>query len=438
MAIKRLDKELTSVFKSYLRDIRNLPNESAKTHRFVALVSELFPKNPVISDLTSGIEKNTLRIDQNKKLSRCRIDSYYGNAVIEFENSLKVTGTHAEDQLKEYVAGIWLKELPKDGKKIRPLIAVASDGIVWRIFRPVFISLEKGIPIVRLDKLQELILTEDNLDEFWVWLTSFLFRPQQIEATAEQFRRDFGASSLAFNEGKEALRQAWKEAQKNKEVLLAFETWKKYLTFTYGRLSAENNSELNHELVELFLKHTYLACLARLLIWASQSKGRVGDDIRGMIHQIISGVYFVSRGLANLVENDFFQWTRGEQADTILYPIWERTLVQLLTYDLRAMKEDVFKSIYQELVDPKDRHDLGEYYTPDWLCERLVEELLPKKGFVSVLDPSCGSGSFLRASISHLLKHNTEISKEEKLNQILQNVAGIDIHPLAVTIARAT
>ncbi len=44
------------------------------------------------------------------------------------------------------------------------------------------------------------------------------------------------------------------------------------------------------------------------------------------------------------------------------------------------------------------RHDLGEYYTPDWLAERLLNQL----GFTSVrepnlhekrlLDPACGSG----------------------------------------------
>jgi type I restriction-modification system DNA methylase subunit len=98
----------------------------------------------------------------------------------------------------------------------------------------------------------------------------------------------------------------------------------------------------------------------------------------------------------------------------------------------------VLKGIYQELVDPKDRHDLGEYYTPDWLCERVVTELLPATGFVSVLDPSCGSGSFLRAAISHLLKANPSGSDVIRLQQILENVVGIDIHPLAVIIARAT
>ncbi len=77
-------------------------------------------------------------------------------------------------------------------------------------------------------------------------------------------------------------------------------------------------------------------------------------------------------------------------------------------YDLSQIREDVLKGVYQQLIDPKDRHDLGEYYTPDWLCERIVNEMLPKHGYKAVLDPSCGSGSFLRAAITHFLRRNTE------------------------------
>jgi SAM-dependent methyltransferase len=93
---------------------------------------------------------------------------------------------------------------------------------------------------------------------------------------------------------------------------------------------------------------------------------------------------------------------------------------------------------YQQLIDPKDRHELGEYYTPDWLCERIVDELLPKQGFKAMLDPGCGSGSFLRAAIHHFLAHNTEGTENDRLRLILGHVQGIDIHPVAVTIARAT
>ena len=76
---------------------------------------------------------------------------------------------------------------------------------------------------------------------------------------------------------------------------------------------------------------------------------------------------------------------------------------------------------------------LGEYYTPDWLCERVVNEFEFKENS-KILDPACGSGSFLRAAVHRMKTLHPEITPEELSNQIY----GIDIHPLSVQIAKTT
>ena len=242
-----------------------------------------------------------------------------------------------------------------------------------------------------------------------------------------------------------SLKRAWAKVNAEPEAKLAFDTWQRYLTVTYGRLTESatatkdpETSEEISELESLFLRHTYLATIARLLIWAALSQGKGGDDLRKVANDVLSGRYFHSKRLANLVDDDFFHWVRHPEAEKILAPNWERILSHLIEYDLSQVREDVLKGVYQQLIDPKDRHDLGEYYTPDWLCERIVQELLPKQGYKSVLDPTCGSGSFLRAAISHFLEYNPEGKPPERLKIILSHVQGIDIHPVAVTIARAT
>jgi hypothetical protein len=40
---ERLDEKTKGALRSYLADVRSLPNESAKTHRFATLIGELFP-----------------------------------------------------------------------------------------------------------------------------------------------------------------------------------------------------------------------------------------------------------------------------------------------------------------------------------------------------------------------------------------------------------
>jgi len=427
-----LDDTTRRILSRYLSDIRQLPNESAKTHRFSSLVSELFPGSTAATEFAAGVEK-LVRIDTTGGGSkRGFVDAYHGNAVIEFENSVKATEAHALEQLREYTSALWNAE----GRGKRQFVCVLSDGIIWKTYRPTM-KFTKGRLTpedVELQKLRDLTLSEETLADFWIWLTSLLFRPSRTEPTAERFRVDFGATSPAFADALEALSHAWDLVAVSPEPRLAFETWQRYLTVTYGHLADQQSDDL----LRLFLKHTYLASLARLLIWASLSEGKTTSTLRETAKEIFSGRFFEEQRIENLVENDFFQWVRRAKAEFILAPVWERTLSQLETYDLAHLNQDVLKGVYQELVDPKDRHDLGEYYTPDWLCERVVAELLPAEGFVSILDPSCGSGSFLRAAITHLLKANQHGSDDTRLHQILENVVGIDIHPLAVIIARTT
>ncbi len=268
------------------------------------------------------------------------------------------------------------------------------DGIRWIVYRPVLPAGEDPAPEnILLDELRDFKVAEDTLGAFWLWLTSFLFRPQQVEPTAERFQLDFGSWSPLYREGMASLKKAWRKISGASEAKLAFDTWQRYLTVTYGRLTEDTTttkdketSEEISELENLFLRHTYLASIARLLIWAALSQGKNADDLRQVAKDVLTGRYFQSKRLANLVDDDFFHWIRQMDAEKTLAPTWERVLSQLTEYDLSLIHEDVLKGVYQQLIDPKDRHDLGEYYTPDWLCERIVSEMLPKQGYKSVLE----------------------------------------------------
>lgn len=435
-----LEQRTKDILRSYLHEVKLLPNESAKRARFASMIGELFPQSAAIAEYARGVEK-LIRIRRPEGEKRGRADAFYGNAIIEFEKSLASTLADAEDQLREYVAGSWQTDA-----SAQSMLAIASDGVRWIVYRPILAPGSQPSPeTVKLDVLREFTISDETLSGFWLWLTGFLFRPQQMEPTADRFRMDFGVESPPFRNAMNSLKLAWADARHEPESMLAFETWQRYLTVTYGRLvettTAAKDEETAKEISELellFLRHTYLACIARLVIWGALSFGKGDGDLSKVAKEVLSGRYFQSKRLANLVEDDFFHWVRISKVEENLAGTWQRILSHLTDYDLSRVKEDVLKGVYEQLIDPKDRHDLGEYYTPDWLCERIITELLPKTGYRSVLDPACGSGSFLRASISHFLNHNRSGTDNERLREILRNVQGIDIHPVAVTIARAT
>jgi SAM-dependent methyltransferase len=103
----------------------------------------------------------------------------------------------------------------------------------------------------------------------------------------------------------------------------------------------------------------------------------------------------------------------------------------------------LLKKLYQQLFPKSVRHDLGEYYTPDWLAEHVLNELGyegdPDK---RLLDPACGSGTFLVMAINRIRRwyeanrEKCAYDEGELLNKILANVIGFDLNPLAVMAAR--
>ncbi len=435
-----LTSATAQTLRNYLRDMANTSSEIGKRERFSALLGTLFSHTREVSLYSQGAE-TSLRIQMAGREKRGSADTVYGSAVVEFEKNLKHTLKEAERQLREYVAGIWQGESGAH----RFLDAVATDGIVWRIYRPVLLHGASLLPEnISLELRREIQLDEDTLGDFYRWLDLFLFRGVNIEPTSENVQYDFGSTSTLFGVSLAALRKAWTEGRRHPEAMLAFETWRKYLTITYGQLSEstepkrdDETGEALSENDELFLRHTWLVSIARLMVWAALSGGKTNQPLRVEAARVFSGEFFQAKNLANLADKDFFHWIAGPDVEPILAPAWERVLDTLLTYNLSRMREDMLKGVYQQLIDPKDRHDLGEYYTPDWLCERIAAEMLPAKGYSSVLDPSCGSGSFLRAAIHHFVDSNPEQPAREQLGSVLANVKGIDIHPVAVTIARA-
>ena len=82
---------------------------------------------------------------------------------------------------------------------------------------------------------------------------------------------------------------------------------------------------------------------------------------------------------------------------------------------------------------------MGEYYTPAWLARVMVREMIDDPLRQRVLDPACGSGAFVSEAVSHFIAaaKATGWDPREVLNRLRGAVTGIDVHPVAVDLARA-
>jgi SAM-dependent methyltransferase len=235
---------------------------------------------------------------------------------------------------------------------------------------------------------------------------------------------DFGTKSHAFQATTNVLLALWQENKTRSAFAVIYDSWEKYLCIVYG-------SEVAGD--ELFIRHTYLATLAKLMSWMRITESTSLPD-NNQIIKVLEGQFFKEQGIENFLEEDFFSWIGRSNARKAGVSVvrWMFSLLQ--NYNLRELSEDVLKSLYQELVDPVARHDLGEYYTPDWLAHRIIHKLFESNPQASMLDPSCGSGTFLYLAIRE--KREMLRDSVQTLHHILDSVCGVDIHPLAVIVAK--
>jgi SAM-dependent methyltransferase len=408
----------------YLGEVEQLSTESARSHRFTALVQEILGVEPhLIEDFCSGIEMFVKAKGKDRVLSG-RVDNLFGNVVIEFESNIPKKRAEAEEQLRRYVAILWSQEPP--GTR-RPYLCMATDGVRFRTYTPITddpsaLTLEWNN--ARLSPLEDTDWTKCKADEIFYWLDRYFLRKEILRPTSEAIVRDFGAHSHAFQTTTNSLLATWQEIKSQTGFAVVYNSWEKYLRIVYGSQVAGD---------ELFVCHTYLATLAKLMAWIRISHPErlpEEDEIVGMFE----GRLFKEQGIHNFIEEDFFSWVARPQAVRSAVSVVRGLFSLMRNYNLRELSEDVLKSLYQELVDPATRHDLGEYYTPDWLAHRIVRKLLDEKPEGALLDPACGSGTFLYLAIRE--KRERLGDSLSTLRHILDSVYGADVHPLAVIIAK--
>lgn len=406
----------------YLGGLRQANSEEAKKLRFQNLLTRLFQDSQaakdVVNQLAQGGEKTIFNIPRKGVPKTGYADIAYSNVIIEWEKDLAKTGRHAEDQLAEYLAGRWHSGDRYD------YVLIATDGRIWRTYAPnLEVLLGQETPNrTALRKVEDFEVKKDNEDKFFFFLDRVLFRSTKQRATLDAIQLDFGDTSRSFINAVQAMQRVMPAQNAASAVHVAFEQWQRFLQLAYGKFDLGN---------AVYLVHTYLSVFAKLLAYAvlKPASHPSDDDLQ----RILSGEAFTALNVANFVEGDFFYWVSTPEFFKSLAPTLRELYNQISEYDFTDVEEDILKGVYQELIDIDTRHALGEYYTPDWLCERVVDDLHLERHFFA-LDPACGSGSFLRALVARYRREWPDMPPQQIANQI----KGVDVHPLSVQIAKTT
>jgi hypothetical protein len=404
-------------------------------------------------------------------VSGVRLDALYGHLIIEYEKpgvfGSRAGFERAVEQVKQYI-----RDHAQTEARYPRYFGVVMDGykVGFVRYREALRGFEgKGPFEINKNTVAKLV-------EAIIGLRRKALSPEEL-------LKDFGPDSVTAREAVKVFYSKLMRASPKTKVL--FDDWRRVFSQVcayspdkikgLGDFYGFGKNKLDPEKL-LFALQTYYALIMKLLaaevaslylaprIWSylrmlEEAYYRGHEELRERLRELEEGGVFASLGITNFMEADYFAWYLDDWDADIAKSVM-RVVNTLSDYDPTIAElepervRDLFKRLYQNLVPKKIRHDLGEYYTPDWLAELVLDEvgwtletfekvreenndaLSPLN--LRLLDPACGSGTFLVLAIGRLRQYIEEhwVDKGAALRRITKNIVGFDLNPLAVIASR--
>ena len=344
---------------------------------------------------------------------RRRIDVEAGSTVIEVKRDLRreKVKREAEEQLAGYVE----VRMAQTGLRY---VGVLTDGTQWICY-----DLIDG----QLRQVTELSVTDTALDvsRLVAWLEGVLATTTGIAPSVQNIEQRLGTGSSAYQLDRASLAALYSKSKEFPTVRVKRGLWSKLLTSALGTQFEDTD--------ELFVDHTLLINTSEIIAHAV-----LGLPIQSLAPTtLLAGDKFDEAGVYGVVESDFFDWVvEVEEGDKFIKTL-ARRLARFIWADV---DQDVLKILYENFIGADTRKRLGEYYTPDWLAEAVVSKAIPDPLVSRVLDPACGSGTFLFHAVRKYMEAAEAQGQpiRDVLDGVTRHVFGMDLHPVAVTLARVT
>lgn len=466
------------------------PNESLQqiTDKFIVLMQSALPELRTEEDLRITTEKilepilRSIGIEtkpryerlhqEAKTVYRGRPDAVHGKVIIEYEEpnsfSFKRKVHVAYEQLVGYIMA---ESYEKESHSVSPMsgfVGIGFDGgsIFFVRYQGVKDTHDKTIDKRAFVCYGPYPLNQESAQTFLMYLRSLSRLPLKAEYLVDKFGPKSKLAKDMVSGFVDAL-----ENWGNERVQVLFNEWKRLFGIVYGEHFTNQQLSETESLSRLysvgnetdfqgllFSIHTYFALLMKLIAaelislresafstsFSYELAHVTDEELKAKLSDIEDGGTYARRGIRNFLEGDFFSWYIDAFSPRIQEAIKEiaRALSEFEPATSTINPEftrDLLKKLYQGLIPQEVRHKLGEYYTPDWLAELVLNEV-GYKGDTSkrLLDPACGSGTFLVLAIQKAKDYSLKQRKHKATiaREILENIFGFDLNPLAVIAAR--
>jgi len=171
------------------------------------------------------------------------------------------------------------------------------------------------------------------------------------------------------------------------------------------------------------------------------------------IENILNGLYEIPGGMASydfsIIDADVLGAVYEQYLGHVTTIVKQRAKEAQARMDLGLSTEET----YEITAKKQRRKEHGIYYTPKFVTSYIVQEtvgrFLKERSYneilnMKILDPACGSGSFLIRAYDELLNYHayqrgkpvSELDQWERLQILINNIFGVDLDIQAVEIAR--
>ena len=359
-----------------------------------------------------GLAMHDIRLEAPVGEGR-RIDVEAGLTVFEVKRDLRAA--HVLNEAVTQLAG-YLRD--RTAQLDQRYVGVLTDGIDWRLYH-----LSPSGSLVEVSRIQ--VMGAEGYTDLVSWLSATLATDDALAPLPSEVQRRLGAGSPGHALDLAALRDLWASASRDTEAALKRRLWSRLLTTALGSAFADDD--------ELFLAHTYLVIIADII--AHEVVGISASDLDPVA--LLAGDRFREAGVHGVVEADFFSWVTHVDGGTAFV----KDVVRRVTrFRWTHVEHDVLKHLYESVIDADTRKRLGEYYTPDWIADRVVAFIVTDPLNERVADVACGSGTFLFHALRAYLDAaaSAGLSNTDALDGATSHVTGMDLHPVAVALARTT
>ena len=392
--------------------------------------------------ILTGLARTEEIVEENppSDASRRAVDLTALDTFVEFKRRVGTSASGEPDQENVRQLDNYLSQSASQG---RVRMGILTDGRRWVLRWP-------GAGEVRSTRPYSFTLDDpDSWFPLYEWLRdTALVSLEDVSPDREGIAEHFGPGSPSYQRDIAALKALYLESAGMETIRVKRQLWYDLLRTALGEIayttegmSEEAQARLaavgvgDEEMDDLFVRHTYLGAVIGMVVQAS-----FGIDIRRLAEtdpaDLLQGrELYRATGLQGVLESDFFAWPIEVGGNPLLQTLARR----VARFNWSQAPPDTAATLYETVIPPEERRKLGEYYTPAWLARVMVRELVDNPLAQRVLDPACGSGTFVTEAVTHFIAAAVATNWEprEVLNRLREAVIGIDVHPVAVHLARA-